>query len=473
MNAIQPEGTSRAGGSDTTTEVVDGRTSAPIALIVDPDATAAAWSAGILERFGFETTRAATAAEAVDRLQARRAAIACVDADVADMAAPVLVKRLTAAERIPVVVTAKAPTVRMAVELVRAGAADVVEKGAEQALEHGLRAVMAQRRAIGPDDRGLERAAFLRRYNDLFRGSVRMHAVEQMVARVASLRAPVLVLGEPGAGKEQVALAIHYLSDRQSAPFVRIGCGSVPPEQVEREIFGNPGVEAGQLAAAAGGTAFLDDVADAPSGVQSRLARIIHDSSVDVRFIASVSTDVYALLAAGRLRSDLYETLAVATITVPPLRERREEVEVLARRFLDSFSAAFERSKPVMTEAMAEALRTYDWPGNVRELENLMKRWVVLGVEADITAELEMRSAATRRAAAVRAGAPGLREIGRRAAREAERMALQEALARARGNRSAAARALKVSYKTLLQKLATLGLASTKPLHETRRAQDG
>jgi two-component system response regulator AtoC len=290
---------------------------------------------------------------------------------------------------------------------------------------------------------------------DLFRRSEKMRAVEAVVRRVADLPTPVLLRGEGGVGKEQVARALHALSRRASGPFVKVACASLPPDGVEAEVGGKVG-------AAVGGTLFVDELADMSPDAQGRLVRLI-DGAIDVRVIAATSADVYAVVSSGRLRRDLYEHLAVTTIAVPPLRERREEIDFLVRHFLEFFSGTFRRSLPSVSEEMAEALRTYDWPGNVRELQNIVKRWVVLGAEADVREELQLRQAMARRPAVTAGGnALGLREIARRAAREAERQALQEALARANGNRSAAARYLKVSYKTLLQKLEATGLALPK-----------
>ena len=173
-------------------------------------------------------------------------------------------------------------------------------------------------------------------------------------------------------------------------------------------------------------------------------------------------------MCAGVLRKDLYQRLGLATIDIPPLRERREEIHVLTHRFLERFSREFQRPMPAVSRSMAELLRTYEWPGNVRELESLVKRWVVLGGESSVQAQIEARRAAAqrRRAAKSRTG-PGLREIGRRAARDAERTALQEALLLAKGNRAAAARELKVSYRTLLQKLSEVGLAPPARIKRT------
>jgi two-component system, NtrC family, response regulator AtoC len=171
---------------------------------------------------------------------------------------------------------------------------------------------------------------------------------------------------------------------------------------------------------------------------------------------------MYRLVGSGLFRRDLYERLAVATLDVPPLRERSEEIDSLAQRFLERFARELQRPLPSVSESMAELLRTYDWPGNVRELENVIKRWVVLGNADQVREEIEARRAVAGRGHTAPPGARlGLREVARRAARDAERIVLQDALRHARGNRAAVARELKISYKTLLRKLTEAGLAST------------
>jgi DNA-binding NtrC family response regulator len=177
---------------------------------------------------------------------------------------------------------------------------------------------------------------------------------------------------------------------------------------------------------------------------------------------------MYRLVGGGLFRRDLYERLAVATLDVPPLRERGEEIDSLAQRFLQRFAREFQRPVPPVSESMAELLKSYDWPGNVRELENVIKRWVVLGSADQVREEIEARRAVAGRGRTAPAGARlGLREIARRAARDAERVVLQEALRQARGNRAAVARELRVSYKTLLLKLTEAGLTPTPTIKRT------
>ena len=280
-----------------------------------------------------------------------------------------------------------------------------------------------------------------------------MRAIEEVVVRLAAVPTPVLIRGESGVGKECIAVAIHHRSDRSDRPFLKLSCAALPPDRLEAELK-----EMEQ--AAQGATLFLDEVGEAPAATQARLFQIVSDDSADIRVLAATSVDMYRLVAAGLFRSNLYERLAVATIDVPPLRHRREEIDPLVQRFLKRFAREFHRPVPHVSEAMAELLRTYTWPGNVRELEQIVKRWVVLGDEDHVRDEIEARRVAEQSAhMTTSSGGLGLRDIARRAARDAERMALEEALRRFQGNRAAVARFLKVSYKTILQKLDEAGLS--------------
>jgi DNA-binding NtrC family response regulator len=305
--------------------------------------------------------------------------------------------------------------------------------------------------------------AFPEDFDAIFGVSAKMRQVGTVVRRIGGLPTPVLVRGESGVGKEIVASAIHHFSDRSAGKFVKVVCASLPSGLLEAELFGDAHGNAGKVREAGGGTLFLDEVSDASPSAQARLIGVLDDYANNPRVIAATSADMYSLVATGRFRGDLYERLAVATVDVPPLRERREELDGLIRHFLQRFSLEYHRPVPPVSEAMTELLHSYDWPGNVRELENIVKRWVVLDMEQQVREEIQARREAFRRAHTTANGSSlGLRDIARQAAREAEKSALQNALSRCGGNRAAAARQLKVSYKTLLQKLAETGLSDTQ-----------
>jgi two-component system response regulator AtoC len=333
-----------------------------------------------------------------------------------------------------------------------------------------------------------------------------MRSLWSMVETVASTTATVLLRGESGAGKDVVARAIHGASSRRLQPFVRVNCAALPGELLESELFGyEKGAftgafarKPGQFELAEGGSILLDEIGEVPAGLQAKLLHVLQDLEfsriggrtrirADVRVIASTNRDLEQMMRSGLFREDLFYRLNVIEIRVPPLRARRGEIPVLARHFLGLFNREYDRAAPFSDELMA-LFEEYSWPGNVRELENMVRRLVVLGDLATVEGEMRTRlrlagypGGAAEPASSVassvapeparrptpeppRRGADitpalGLREIARRAALAAEREALKEVLDRVKWNRMAAARLLKVSYKTLLKKIGECGLA--------------
>ena len=302
-------------------------------------------------------------------------------------------------------------------------------------------------------------------------GGPQMRAIRRVIANVADTDATVLLRGESGVGKDLIARAIHAASSRRAGPFVKVNCAAIPGELLESELFGHEkgaftGAyrrKPGQFEYAHGGTLYLDEVAELPLGLQAKLLHVLQDFrftrvggegeiKVDVRVLAATNRDLEQALGRGEFREDLYYRLNVVEIRVPPLRERVEEIPGLVAEFLTRFNEQYGRHKRLGPGTMAR-LQAHGWPGNVRELENTIRRMVVLtdGEEAFL-------AAGGRPGAPLALGTEGLREIARRGAQEAERQALQEVLARVRWNRVQAARILKVSYKTLLTKIAICGL---------------
>jgi transcriptional regulator with GAF, ATPase, and Fis domain len=317
------------------------------------------------------------------------------------------------------------------------------------------------------------------RYSPFLDGSPQMRGIGTIIENVAETDATVLIRGESGVGKDVVARAIHAASSRRLGPFVTVNCAAIPPDLLESELFGHEkgaftGAyrrKPGQFECANRGAIYLDEIAELPLALQAKLLHVLQDLhfsrvgghgllEVDTRVIAATNRNLEEALARGEFREDLYYRLSVVEITVPPLRERREEIPELASRFLARFNSEYGRQAQLMPEMLAR-LTEHSWPGNVRELENVIRRLVVLG-----DAEQAIEALVTRRrggdnghcAAPRPTVADGLREIGRRGARDAERSALVDVLDRVRWNRAQAARILKVSYKTLHAKISAYGL---------------
>src|SRR5438477_10546736 len=227
-------------------------------------------------------------------------------------------------------------------------------------------------------------------------GSAQMRAIRTVIQNIAEPDATVLIRGESGVGKDLVARAIHAASTRRVGPFVKVNCAAIPDELLESELFGHEkgaftGAhrrKPGQFEYANTGTLFLDEIAELPLALQAKLLHVLHDFrftrvggngviDVDARVIAATNRDLERAIDRGEFREDLYYRLNVVEIRIPPLRERREEISLLASAFLSRFNEQYGRAKQLSSETMAR-LTEHSWSGNVRELENVIRRMVVL-----------------------------------------------------------------------------------------------
>jgi DNA-binding NtrC family response regulator len=347
----------------------------------------------------------------------------------------------------------------------------------------------------------------------LFGTSPKMEEVKNTIEQVADTTATVLIRGESGTGKEVVARMVYAQSGRHEKPFIKVNCAAIPHELLESELFGyEPGAftganrqKLGKFDLANLGTLFLDEVSEMHPALQAKLLHVLQDGgfsrlggkrdiSVDVRVLAATNKPLERAVEEGMFREDLFYRLNVITIHIPPLRERREEIPVFLDFFLRKYSEFYVKTPPPFGDHAVSRMMEYNWPGNIRELENLVKRYVIVGNEAQIIRELSthkpiMSSLSvgntnwgtrdsgrpdenhlagrsiqpsppataipinTARSAAAEADAPSLLEIGKRAAMAAEREAIERVLTQTKWNRRQAARILKISYKALLNKL--------------------
>jgi len=315
-----------------------------------------------------------------------------------------------------------------------------------------------------------------------------MRAIRTVVEKIADTDASVLIRGESGVGKDLVARAIHAASRRRDGRFIKVNCAAIPSELLESELFGHEkgaftGAHRGKpglFECATKGTIYLDEIAELPLGLQAKLLHVLQDFrfsrlgghgviEVDTRVIAATNRDLDRAIACGEFRPDVYYRLAVVEISIPPLRQRREEIPLLASRFLSRFNEHYRRNQRLCPETMAR-LMEYSWPGNVRELENFIRRTVVQGGDQYAfnapVARCQSEHAATSPPTPM--VGESLREIARRGAREAERKALRDVLERVHWNRAEAARTLHVSYKTLLNKISECALT---PPSQSDRSQ--
>jgi len=311
--------------------------------------------------------------------------------------------------------------------------------------------------------------------------SPKMRELSEIVQQAAQADVTVLICGETGAGKDVVARAVHYLSDRHSAPFVKVNCAAVPRELLESELFGHERgaftgahqLKIGKFEAANRGTIFLDEIGDLHPALQAKLLHVLQDGSfsrvggkatlkVDVRVIAATNRDLERAVLAGGFRDDLYYRLNVIQIVVPPLRERIEDIPPLVEYFVRRYTRLFNREGFTLAPAGLDRLLRHRYPGNVRELENVVKRMIVLSDPHLEKISFPVGPSATN-GSGTAAPSPSpttvsLKDIARRAARAAEREAIAKVLEQTAWNRVKAARILKISYRALLYKIKYVGL---------------
>ena len=299
----------------------------------------------------------------------------------------------------------------------------------------------------------------------------KMVELGQLVQKVAQSDASVLLQGESGTGKELFARAIHNLSLRKDGPYITINCAAIPAELLENELFGSEkgaftGAHArkmGKFEIANGGTIFLDEIGDMDVALQAKLLRVLQQKNferlggnktvdVDVRMIAATNMDLPELIRQKRFREDLYYRLSVFPLNIPSLRERPDDIPLLAETFVAKYCREMRKPEKALTKEAMNLLEKYHWPGNVRELENTIERAVILAEGRKITPEhLAIRLRRTDEIQ-LREGA-GLKEIGAYAQMQAERGAIMRVLKEVRGNKRKAAKVLKIDYTTLFDKI--------------------
>ena len=385
----------------------------------------------------------------------------------------------------PVIVMTAYGSIEDAVTAMKEGALDFLAKPVDP--EH-LRLLVAraleQRRLVTENVQLREEVAAGRKVPQIIGEDATLSGVLNTLQRVAGTDTTVLLEGESGTGKELFARAVHVLSPRAERPFIAINCAAIPEALLETELFGHEkGAFTGAVARKLGkfeiadsGTLFLDEIGDLPLGLQAKILRAIEQRSferlggtvvrqVDVRLVAATNKNLRARVASQQFREDLYFRLAVFPVMIPPLRERVDDIPLLARHFIERYCTDLRRKRLVLSPAAVEAVRTYRWPGNVRELQNSIERAVIL-TDGDT---IHPRHLNLSFAAAARQDAEmgpwdaidtsgSLANASRRVLGELERLKITQALSDVHGNKGRAADALQVSYKTLLAKMREHGI---------------
>lgn len=409
-----------------------------------------------LRRMEYAVTPAAQVAEALAALEQQHFSAVLTDLKLpSGTGMDVLRAALEADAALPVVVMTAYGSIQDAVAAMREGAYDFIQKPID--LEH-LKHLLA---------RAIERQQLLRENLVLKEEYAQRYGFPRMVGehpamlsaaremqRIAATDTTVLLLGESGTGKELFARAIHQLSQRSTKPFVALNCAAIPESLVENELFGHErgaftGANArklGKFEMAEGGTIFLDEIGELPLEVQGKLLRVLEQRtlerlggtssiSVDVRVIAATNRNLEAAAAAGEFRRDLYYRLAVFPIRIPALRERGDDVELLAEHFLERFRRELRKPKLELVGDARAALRRHAWPGNVRELQNAIERAAILNDDEIHATDL------------------GLASRSDSDPKQAERARIESTLRACKWNKNDAAQKLGISYRTLLSKI--------------------
>src|SRR6202167_2873461 len=318
-----------------------------------------------------------------------------------------------------------------------------------------------------------------------FGPSEAMQSVRQKVERAAGLNVPILILGESGTGKEVLAHFVHDASPWRKGPFVKVNCPAIPGTLIESELFGFQkgaftGANAnkpGRMALAQGGTLFMDEIAELDSSLQAKLLHVLQyghftrigdheEKRMDARVICATNRVLQKEISTGAFRADLFYRINVITITLPPLRERRDDIPYLAEYLRQQFNQRFHREAPQLSRDAVQALQRRDWPGNIRELENCVARFVILGTEESFHSELVQSDSKAPLHISYEVNEEGnipLKRIAQQVTRRMEHDVILKVLQANQWNRRKAAEILKISYRALLYKVRQAGIPAKRP----------
>jgi two-component system, NtrC family, response regulator AtoC len=466
-------------------------------LIVDEDAVMAKYLASHLGRRGFDVSVASSDQEAIRVFRSLDPALVLVDTSLQGAVGSEILERLKQIKpAVSLVVLSANRDPEMIFRASKLGADDYICKPIDlKELDMRIAKVLDNQRLYTEVTQLREQVRRQSDFTMLFGTSPKMMEVKMTIEQVADTTATVLIRGESGTGKEVVARMVYSESSRSEKPFVKVNCAAIPHELLESELFGyEPGAftgatrqKLGKFEQANNGTIFLDEISEMHPALQAKLLHVLQDHEfsrlggkrdiqVDVRVLAATNKPLEKAVEEGVFREDLFYRLNVVTIHIPPLRERREEIPVFLEYFLEKYSEHYGKSPAKFSDYAITRMMEYPWPGNIRELENLVKRYVIVGNEAQIIRELSTHkpivssfggqagalaaAPAANAAPAIQSNGngselemPSLLEIGRRAAMQAEREAIERVLAQTRWNRRQAAKILRISYKALLNKL--------------------
>ena len=326
----------------------------------------------------------------------------------------------------------------------------------------------------------------------VFGRSPAMEVIRLKIRKVAGTNVPVLIQGESGTGKEVLARLLHFQAPWSDGPFVKVCCPAIPRTLLESELFGYErgaftgayGMKPGRIEMANRGTLFLDEIGDLDIGLQAKLLQLLQDGQfsrigaredkrVEVRIVCATNRHLDKEIEAGAFRLDLFYRVNVLDMQLPPLRERLEDIPDLVAHFLQTHGAMFKCTPRPISSHLMHALEAYDWPGNIRQLENLVKRYVILGSEEEVARDLaESRPSSAFEPQIPAQGPISLKKITQQAVAEIERKVILKTLLDHHWNRKQTARALSISYRSLLYKIQDAGLSSPGSSAPAKMAAD-
>lgn len=452
-------------------------------LVVDDESALRTVLSTVLSRAGYQVATAANVAEAKSLLKTSESQLktAHFSAVICDIRMPhedgfVLLEYVTSHhEDIPVIMLTAHGTIDTAVSALKMGAFDFMLKPFEKE-----EVLLVIQKAIGQQEANRKSARLSPNstLSQMLVGhSAFIDTLHQLIQRVADTPSTVLITGESGTGKELVAKALHQLSRRQNKPFIRINCAAIPANLIEAELFGyEKGAFTGAVSSKPGrfelaheGTLFLDEIGDLPFDMQAKLLRVLQESSfervggiktihVNVRLVAATHINLKQAIAKGQFREDLFYRLHVVPIHLAPLRERREDIPLLASYFLTKHNERLERNIHSISSEALQALQSYDWPGNIRELENVMERTVLFAnqnvIEAhDLPADVQQPCFTASHLTPFEQTGDSFKNIVKKAVIQIEQKLITQALAETDGNITHAAKKLKISRKSLQIKM--------------------
>ena len=439
-------------------------------LVVDDDPDIREVLKDRLESLGYNVFAGASGVEALEHLEKQNPQIVLMDIEMPEMSGLEALKEIRKRQiDITVVMITAHGTIERAVEAIRQGAYDFIPKPFEP--DH---IALIVQRALERErlKRGVEVLSDQvgERYRLITGKSPKMAEAIDLAKKSATSRSTVLLLGESGTGKEIFARSIHEWSERRAEPFIAINCVGLSKELLESELFGHEKgaftgahqLKKGRIELSHGGTVFLDEIGDISAELQTKLLRFLQEREfervggikpvrVDVKVIAATNRDLAGAVKEGRFRTDLYYRLNVIPISLPPLRERREDIGALANFFMQRFSSETKKRFDEISPEAMERLLAYDWPGNVRELANIIERAVVLGRGPKITLdEIPTTMVSTD------STAPSLSLLYSENVEAYRRQLIVKALSEAKGNRATAAKALGLQRTYLSRLIKTL-----------------